>query len=214
MNTNISKPKPFANDVDYLEAEGGFILARAARLTAERKLVEDRHDSRRDTIGIKASAASKEGERRITILRETEDRLRADLDGRLSATHAAGPTLGLDALTAEFELGPVERTTLLFGTLAALDEKFEEAIRDIGSHSYGSQLCPELVFAYLELDFAGRVEARPVYFPASPLLKHGLIALTTGNSATPYDLRSAYVTITPKAFNTVIGIAADDGGDE
>jgi hypothetical protein len=200
--------EPFTDDINFLEAEGSYVIARSARMDAERRIADDRKDGRRkDTIGHKPSTASKEWERKAVALIDAEDRLRQELDQRIEATKASSKSLGLDALCGEFNLGMVERTTLLLATLVALDERYEDCLREVGCSGFGVQVMPELVFGYLELDFAARIEARAVYMPTAPLLKSNLVTITMGRDASPYELRSASIQITQAAFNRILGVA-------
>lgn len=206
MPDRTNSAEPFANDIDYIEAEAAVVVAKSARIEAEH-LDEVREDRRRDTIGDKPSTANKERERKAVILKESEDRKRADLDARIEATKAAGKVLGIDALCVQYHLGAVERTTVLLSVMAALDEYLESAMGKTAPGTFCARLSPEIVWAYMQLTFAQRIEeGRQAFVATSPLLKNGLITLTMGRDATPYDLRSAGIGITQAAFDAVLGL--------
>lgn len=207
--------EPFASDIAFIEAEGAFVLARSARLEAERSLKDELSDrlGRGNTIGSKPSTAAKELERKALNLREAEDKLRQNISRRVEASIATDFVAGLDALCGEFNLNQVERTTLLLATLAATDERYEDAIRSIAT-GCGGQTTPELVSAYLELGFAERIAARAAFQPSSPLLRNGLISLTVGRSSMPYDLRSAFANVTQRAFDVILGLPSDAGNHD
>ena len=216
-DTNAKIVEPL-NDVEYLELEAKFLVAKAARAEAERGQAEGKTQTRRDTIGVKPTTASKDMERRIAALRDAEDQLRHQIDQRVAVTTATGKTLGIDALVTEFKLNAVERTAILLSTLVCLGQKYEDAINRVAEPAFSRSLSPQGLWSYLGLGFAERIAARACFQPTSPLLKHGLVTLTMGHSATPYELRECDIGITQMAFDRVLGLPATgkkaDTGDQ
>lgn len=215
MTTEITQQaEPFANDVAYIAAEGAVLLARAARMDLDRRMADAKEDGRCDTIGRRKSTHASELERQWSAAVEAEEKARNDLEGRIAATVACGKVSGLEALCRKYDLNTFERTVLVLAALVALESKYETALGNVAHENFGSDVSPQAVWAYLEMDMAARIASRSAFAPSSSLLKHGLVTMTWGRSASPYDLRSATVQIRQQAFDLIVGLPADESADD
>ena len=218
MNTMTTKStqhaEPFADDVAYIADEGSLLLARAERMDLDRKMADAKEDNRRDTVGRRKSTHSSELQRQWSGAVEAEEKVRNDLERRIAATVASGKVLGLEALCRKYDLNAFERTVLVLAALVALDGKYETALGNVAHETFGSDVSPQAVWAYLEMDMAARIASRSAFSPSSALLKHGLVTMTWGRSASPYDLRSATVQIRQRAFDLIVGLPVDESMDD
>lgn len=196
-------------NIAYIEAEGALLLARAARIDIERQLADAREETRRDTVGRRKSTHSTELDRQWTATVEAEERARTDVERLTACT-----TLGINALATKHDMNSLERCVLTLCVLAALDNKYETAMGTIGHGSFASDPSPETVWRFLDMDFAARIASRVAFAPSSALLKHGLITMTWGRSATPADLRCAHLQVRSGAFSTMLGLPVDESLDD
>jgi hypothetical protein len=210
MSTNPAQnAEPFVADVAYIVAEGALLLARADRMEIERRLADAQEDGRRDTVGRRKSTHSTELDRQWTTAVETEERARTHVE-RLTAI----PSLGINILAEKYGLNDLEKCVLTHCVLAALDNKYETAMGTIGHGSFASDPSPETIWRYLDMDPAARIASRVAFAPSSALLKHGLITMTWGRSATPADLRCALLQVRQRAFNLILGQPVDESLDD
>ena len=200
--------EPIADDVAYFEAEGSLLLARAARMDIERRLSDAREDGRRDTVGRRKSTHSTELDRQWTTAVEAEERARTEAERRTATT------LGINALCEKYDLSPFERTVLVLAVLAALDVKYESAMGTIGHGSFASDPSPETLWRFMDMDLTARIASRVAFSPSAALLKHGLITMTWGQSATPCDLRGAPIHVRQRAFDVMLGLPVDESADD
>ena len=205
---------PFKNDVEYIEAEFHHVRARCARLAVERQIAEHAAEPTTHTVGLKTSTRAVELERQLGLLRETEDTLRADTDDRIAATTVSGKVLGIDGLVASLGLDRHERTVLLVTVLSALQEDTDDALGQVAPRGFCVQAtAPETIWMFMGLDFAQRVNARSGFAPTAPLMREGILTISTGQTTTPRDLRTATLEVTQKGFDAVLGLTAKSAGE-
>ena len=196
-------------NIAFIEASGILLEARAARMEIERRLADSREETRRDTVGRRKSTHSTELDRQWTAAVEAEERARTDVE-RLTAS----TTLGINILAEKHGLNSLEKCVLTLCVLAALDNKYETAMGTIGHGSFSSDPSPETIWRFLDMDLAARIASRVVFSPSSALLKHGLITMTWGRSATPADLRCAHLQVRQRAFDLILGLPVDESLDD
>ena len=123
-----TKFTPFENDPEYIEQELNWLRARCRRIAVIRELreAEEEDDSFAGAKGVgrRRKVAEDEGGRRLAQAVTLEERLREELDARLTAHREGGRfTLGLDRVCGEAGLGQEERLALLICLLPALGEE-------------------------------------------------------------------------------------------
>ena len=89
--------KPYDGDLGYLEAELQWIEARCQRIAAQRRLeaAAGRAPSESSPYGPPAESP-RQIQAKIKRHRTEEDRLRTEIDGRLTATRATPQPMALD----------------------------------------------------------------------------------------------------------------------
>jgi hypothetical protein len=196
---------PFADDLTYLMAEFQWIKARSSRIGYQREdgIASGLTRSRR-RAGLTEPVA--DCECRLTVLRSTEDRLRADIDTRLNLNRKVGPEMGLDRLCREHGLDPFERLVLLIGSLPVVGNvragHFLEGASVIGiSGTIDLECCWDLA----ELDSDARIRSLVCLLPQSSLIRCGLVSFGF-RPATPGDLARSGVEVTGRALATITGI--------
>jgi hypothetical protein len=201
---------PFEDDIEFLAAgEIPWARARSKRIGVQRELhqAEDEILPLRGVVGTARTPKPDELRRYFAIIQHEEDGLRRDIDARLALNRSGGPTLGLDALCAEYGLGVFERTLLLLAVLPALGEDIFSVLDPATARGYmGSLLCPEHIWQYLEMNVEERIKSRLALLPTAPLLGAGLITLDIGRSASPASIADARIEITSAAFAKIVSI--------
>jgi len=202
-------PTPYENDAEYLEHELAWLHERAARIAAE-KQAEIAGRTACDTAPSSRAGrdSARESRCRAVELRESEQRLRADIDARLAfhRTHAVRPWLGLDALCDSAELSPDERLVLLAAAVPAIGQRIaDDVLGDVGTF-YGALSVSDLVVLLAPSGPAGWLRARRIFRPDAPLRRHGYLVVGDPRGvAGPDTLLGCEVRLSMSAFGTLVG---------
>lgn len=127
------KSLPYSGDVEYVEAELGWLRARCARLSADRRRREIEAEEaapdptsrpRPGAIALKLSRCN------VAEAKEDETRIRAEIDARLEAHGRTpnAPNLGLASLCEELGLSVDEKVILLTCTAHALGQAYSDYV--------------------------------------------------------------------------------------
>ena len=198
-------PTPFTSAIELLELEVRAVVARCERIGIARDLAEDdRHHSLRGLVGDVQRTADEEQRRRLAAARAAEQAAQEELEARRKATRQAGVVLGLDALCAAHDLTDQDRTMLVLAALPAISREMGSHLDRLATHGW-SAATPEVVAAYLELNFARRIELRRRLRADALMLKHGLVTVDLGRTCDPADWPGAEIRLTAKAWATLIG---------
>ena len=199
----------YANDLAYLQDELRWIEARARRLAAEARLRAPERSfgrSRRpfeqdpDLDGILGLPS------RAEDLAATEQRLRAEIDGRLKAHATSGQPLALDRLCATFGLDSFERTVLLLAAAPCFSTRFEELYGAMGGEDMTDCLTVQHAFCFVEASFVERIERRAAFGPRSRLVSNDLLTLQiVGRYQSPKDLLQADLELSQRTFSQLLG---------
>ncbi|MBM3266669.1 MAG: AAA family ATPase [Candidatus Sericytochromatia bacterium] len=199
----------FESDLEYLEAEFEWAVARAARLKAEHDEIPADEPSpfrRRELkAGIRQEAA-KPRERRpkpaeIKALREAEQQVRTRVDRRLAATRDANMPLALDLLCERHHLDAEARIVIILATCLCTSRRLQEA-----GGARWFDLCVDDVFFFLEMPFQERIRRRSMFGARAPLVGSGLVKLDVPDRLVdPKDLLSASITLPMRTFKFLVG---------
>lgn len=207
MARTISEPTPYGSDLDYIEAEMGWIEARCRRLALKCRL---------DVPPLQALRSHRFGEdqeppgdlrRRLPGLRRREHDLRKGIDDRLSAARGSGTTVALDRLCSTWDLSPFERNVLLLALASTFSERFSDLFGGLLSDDgRGSSLTVEVAFAFCEIGFADRIRLRRVFCSSATFARNDIASLAIGGRLTdPGELLGARIVISPGTYGFLLG---------
>ena len=203
---------PFRDDAEYLEAEHQNLVAKAARLSLQRRLKQDTSPG---AIAVHRQWPVDDGyiaavRQRLVEAEVVERGLRDQIDERLAVHRGTEgvAVLDLDALCEEHGLTDDERIIIIVATIVSCGSQYAEAITDAlsGSHHY-SLTIDDLIRLLDPHDLGGWAKARLLFHREAPLLVHGLIEVETHPKVpTTTDLLDCRVSITHRAFATITGV--------
>lgn len=190
-------PNPNPTALDLLHAELAWAEARIARLVRAQQADAPR---RRRPYEDEAPSAPP-----LSVLRKREAEARARFDAL--AARSLSP-VGLDAVVAQFGLGPIERTALLLATGVALQRRVGRLLGDL-EEGVGGTCTVETVFAFEELPLAERIDARRHFRPNAPVFANDLADLGLGRRyAHPEQMLDASVSVTARGLELILGNTA------
>lgn len=204
---------PFKDDGEYLATEHQWIVARAARISLERRIQQD--------TGLGAIANQRMWPLDEAMIKEYRERLGHakvvergvrdhSLDERL-AVHRATPgskVLGIDEICGQYDLTEDERVVLLLTCIVAITSRYAH---EISNALDGMQHCSLTVDDCITLlepgDVAEAMRARLLFRPEAPLVANSLIAVEVQPThTTPTDILDARVSITFAALAVITGV--------
>jgi len=200
--------KPYRDDLTYLDEELHWIETHCRCLVTRKKLAAA--SNKVDDFDFASDRYNEDDPRqlkkRLKVLQADADDLREHIDGRLVAHREAGKSLALDAICEEYELDGFERTVVLLAAAPAFSRRFDEIYGETDSKGYSSGLTVEVVFEFMELPFAERIDRRAAFAPGAKLVGCDLIKVEWGHRYTsPKDLLGTDIDITPRTFAAILG---------
>lgn len=202
---------PYESDLHYLEAELQWIEARCQRIGAQRRLESASGRSPSETTPFGPPAESpRQLQTKVKRHRVDEDRLRVEIEARLSATHASTAPgdrakLGLDAFCGMYALDPFERILLLLAIAPAFSRTFDDLYGALTREEFSpGGPTVEAAFNFMEFGFAERILRRRVFSKLGPLYANDLMA-TMGAMNGPEDLLHATVRVSARTFSYLLG---------
>lgn len=214
-----SGPQPYADDLDYLQAEVEWVVARCRRIGLQRAL--DKAVGRDDGEAFVRAMASADGDAPVAMLRRrlarflrNERHVRADVDARLAVTRAAGRVLALDRMCDLHGLGDIERQILLVAAVPAVSRVLSEALDSCEWSGCASGcLSVDGVLTFVGAESADRVRFRDLFRRHASIVKNDLIRLDFPGTRIlhPEDLLGSNVRLATRTFAIMTG---DGGLDE
>ena len=209
--TNRLKIYPFGGDPDYLDAELHWLKVRVSRILAEHRLTDaNEQEINGDPASLRRPGRvdSRELRCRCVELRETEHKLRQEIDTRLriNRERTAAHTLGLDELCLEYDLSSEERLVLLVALPFGISQSLAEGtLQDFARH-WGSISVGDAISVLDPRSTGDWLLHRALFRPHAPLVSNGLIELDTpSGNVGPDTLPCADFRLTLDAFARITG---------
>jgi len=202
---------PFADDLDYVQAELAWVETRATRIAAERKLerMEEAGSSgrgRRSPRGWDDDESPRTVHARARRAGEREGRLRAELDARLAAHRASDRVpLALDQLCDRCGLDAFERCVLLLAVGPCFSRSFDDAYGQM-AEEVGEYLSVEAAFVFAELGLAERLDRRRAFSSRGALVGQDLVAVGMRHRySSAKELLGAELEVASRTFAYLVG---------
>ncbi len=144
-------------------------------------------------------------------LLERENRLLAEIDGRVALNRAAGPELGLERLCRQHGLNDVERMVLLLGFVPCLGSDFcATGLSKVDSLVTSAMIHIEMVNLFMELDLHQGLKSLLCVAPGASLRENDLVRLSY-EPRSPADACSIGIELSPVAVAVMTGIPEFSG---
>ncbi len=217
---------PYDSDMDYIQDELQWVEARCHRLIVDRALEQraSRQGPNAD-LGVgeddwslwrneerEQAPSTRTLKARRTRFLAAERAHRGRVDARLARHRdevAAGHArpLALDTLCETHALDDLERATVLLAMAPAVSRRFRRLFEKLTEDTTVTEVVTvELVFDFLELPFAERVQRRRAFTPKARLFAADILRLdTSGHMTSPQDILGADVDLPNRTFGYLLG---------
>lgn len=203
-------PQPFSNDAEYIDAELAHLKVRCAHISAEKSAeVARRQEDENDVHAHRPGRTpSREAKCRSLELEREEERLRAEIDGRLAIhrTDGSRPKLGLDTLCEQGHLNDHERLILLAAAMSGVSQKLADDVLGELVSFYGALTVTDIISILEPQSVADWLQYRHIFRPDASLRANGLIVLGAPHGAVgPDTLMGLDVRLTLPTFAVLAG---------
>ncbi|GAB4291143.1 MAG: ATP-binding protein [Myxococcota bacterium] len=229
----------YKSDLEYLNDEFEWLVARAERIVAEYKL---KHESRArkksertvafdddylDNVwkewerdervgGGKGGCESRRFSKKALLgLKEREQTVRKRIDERLKLTRSNRRELAMDSLCRIYGLNEQERTILLLAAAPCISGKYETLVflplNSLCDRGRVHNLLVETIFLFLEFETEERVKHKKMFGHNSPLFLNGLAIMHfCKHTSSEKDFLISEIEITSRTFRYLTGDETTD----
>jgi len=201
-----TKNSPYT-DATYIDAEVEALRLRLHRLELEHRLADaERSVSESASGSHQGRGPGIPGLRGILcevsrLEQQASDEVSASLE--LHRADADAPELGLDRLCREHDLGEQERLLVLALLIPAVSRSVADHVLQEQGGFCGRLSVADLCFVLDPRTVEDWLNARVLFRPEAPLVKHGLVILDTYGTPTAGTLVDANVELSCKAFGII-----------
>jgi hypothetical protein len=200
--------KPFSDDVELLEAEAVWIVARCRHIAAVRDHeADDLHHAHRKIMSCCRRRNSAEGEipPSLGAMHQEEQDIRHEIDARIAATEAAGTPPALVRIVRELDLDFSDRNTLLLALIPVVGTRATDPLEQIGGFALVGAVTGEVAAAFNEWGFRDRL-IRMRFDSRHKLVRSGLITADVADDAAPGDWAAVSLKLTARGLAALAGI--------
>ncbi len=198
---------PFADDLDFLEAEIAWVTLRSTRLAQMQQQRDDAASTRHraPTLGRPKNTAEVQVPADLDAMQAEEQALRASIDARIAATEASGVALGLRRLVRDFDLDETDRSTMLLALVPTVGTHASDPLERVGGYALTGCVSAEVVARFCEFGFGDRL--RRLRFDSNhKLVAAALIKGDLDDAAAAGEWPTCSIKLTAQGFAAVTGL--------